>query len=140
VETMKECEICHINIQRKNMSKHMQRKHGNTFKCHICNKNFGNLDGLKLHTLKTHQLANDEVDTSELINGLQAILNEDIKNENRFEQDPLNQNDSLNSNNSGENSSDQTSISKVTYDCDQCTTKFTHKDSVRRHKRRLHGN
>jgi len=138
-ETTMDCEICHINILKKSMPKHMQRKHANTFKCHICNKDFANLDGLKLHTLKNHQLANDEADTTQLINGLQAILNDDnIKNENRFEEDPLNHDDSLNSNNSVENSSDQTSIAKVTYDCDQCPTKFTHKDSVRRHKRRLH--
>ena len=125
------CEICHKQITKKNMKRHMDAVHpkgpsnetmeeedredaleidlpATENKCKICFARFDELDLLKEHFKDVHDIEYDSLENSE---------DDDISSATETKQEKVEVNE---------------------FPCDQCDAKYTIKDSLRRHKRNKH--
>ena len=109
------------------------------FKCKICFTAFQQLDSLKFHTNKEHNLELEDVEQMLQENGDNNASQVNIENQSpRVKLDPEILEKVMNSAEHDRSVEKPETSDDKKYKCDRCENVYTNKDSVRRHKRKSH--
>ena len=136
-----QCYICKKPMLKGNIRRHIRMVHTSEldFKCKICFTAFQQLDSLKFHTNKEHNLELEDVEQMLQENGDNNASQVNIENQSpRVKLDPEILEKVMNSAEHDRSVEKPEASEDKKYKCDRCENVYTNKDSVRRHKRKSH--
>jgi len=136
-----QCYICKKPMLKGNIRRHIRMVHTSEldFKCKICFTGFQQLDSLKFHTNKEHNLELEDVEQMLEENGDNNASQVNVENQSpRVKLDPEILEKVMNSAEHDRSVEKPEASDDKKYKCDRCENVYTNKDSVRRHMRKSH--